>query len=105
MISENPSVGSRVRVVRPISETERNLIRLDPEEIYTLINYTRTHGYAVIRDTAEGCRWLVHPEALETVTEDTEDTDDRGHQPHCPACGCDLHGGQCPEGCRVTEDA
>lgn len=54
-------VGKRVRVVRPITETERNLLGRE----YVLERMTKPHGYAVCRD--ETGSWWLHPESLEVV--------------------------------------
>lgn len=62
---EFPPVGATVRVVRGISETEKNLA-MHPERTYTVLRYTHPHGYAVIQDGEWG-NWHVHPEALEAL--------------------------------------
>lgn len=59
-----PPVGSTVRVVRGISDTEKYLAGT-PERLYRVARYTDPHGYAVIVD--DWGAWHVHPEALETV--------------------------------------
>lgn len=59
-----PPVGVSVRVVRGISDTEKELAKY-PERVYHLLRYTEPHGYAVIAD--EHGAWWVHPEALEEV--------------------------------------
>lgn len=55
------AVGASVRVVRGISNVERPLVR--ERQLWTLVRYTRPHGYAVIEGHGE--TWHVHPEALE----------------------------------------
>lgn len=49
-----------VKVVKPISETEKTLLG----RTFTFTGYTRTHGYARVRDEY-GEVWLLHPESLE----------------------------------------
>ena len=65
-----PEVGARVRVVRPISDTERDLAR-HPERVYTITRYTQPHGYAVIHEIAGVLKnqWHVHPEALAEIAD------------------------------------
>jgi len=60
-----PSVGESVRVVRGISDTEKELAK-HPDRIYVVDRYTKPHGFAVIRD--EYGAWHVHPEALELLS-------------------------------------
>lgn len=67
-----PPLGARVRVVRGISETERNMARF-PDRVYTIQRYTES-GYAVIGDVYGA--WHVHPEVLE---EDRRSTDGELH--------------------------
>ena len=61
-----PSIGDSVRVIRGISDTEKQLAK-HPERIYIVERYTEPHGYAVIRDGEYG-NWWVHPEALEVFS-------------------------------------
>jgi hypothetical protein len=65
MANNFPVVGASVRVVRGISETEKQLAK-HPERVYTVNRYTKPHGYAVIAD-AYGA-WHVHPESLESAS-------------------------------------
>jgi hypothetical protein len=52
------TAGDRVRVVHPISETERTLLG----RVFTIARIDATHGYAVCSD--EHGSWHIHPEAL-----------------------------------------
>jgi hypothetical protein len=56
-------VGATVKVVRSISNVERPLKRGKLE--WTLVRYSKPHGYAVLEGHGE--TWHVHPEALATV--------------------------------------
>lgn len=56
-------VGATVRVVRTISPVEAPLRR--GKRDWTLVRYSKPHGYAVIEGHGE--TWHVHPEALAVV--------------------------------------
>jgi hypothetical protein len=59
-VAELLPVGSVVRVVRRLGNIERPLVR--ERRTWTLVRYSKPHGYAVIEGHGE--RWHVHPEAL-----------------------------------------
>ena len=61
-------VGDRVKVVRPISAMERDLLG----RVFTIMRFSQPHGYAVCGEDSvvagdEWGNWHLHPEALEKV--------------------------------------
>jgi hypothetical protein len=54
-------IGSTVKVVRPISRMERDLLG----RTFTVLRRDATHGYVVAGD--EHGAWHIHPEALEVA--------------------------------------
>lgn len=79
--------GRKVRVVRPISRMEQDLLGRE----FEIRRVDETHGYAVVGD--EWGDWHVHPEALELLGCDRDCSAGCGaqwygdHGDPCPACG------------------
>lgn len=52
-----------MKLIKAISEMERELMRKRPNEDWTPVRWTKPHGYLACRDGI-GAVWYLHPESL-----------------------------------------
>lgn len=64
----NPAPGTPFKIVKPVSDMERELLAKRPDETYTLSYVSRSSGYYVCEDQIHA-RWCLHPEALQQVSQ------------------------------------